>query len=248
MRTRNAIQLISDVRSRCDQPTGFGQQPFITDAEILEWLNQAAAWLWDKLTKTAEHYYLGPPNTFLTVSGQDAYELPPDFYKSVGVDVQFFGVWRAAERFDFQRRNDYQVIGGNAWTWPCTLLYDLWGQQLKLMPMPNQATQVRHFYYPVCPRMSLTDGANGANSIVDGINGWEVFLVDWAAKKCAERDQDFDLAASLSADIAATEARILSMGASRNPGAPPVTRIVRGRGGIMGRRRGGGWGSFGGGF
>lgn len=242
MRTRNAIQLISDVRSRSDQLTGFGAQPFISDAEILEWLNQAAAWLWDKLTKTAEHYYLGPPNTFATVSNQDAYPLPSDFYKSVGVDVQMQGYWRAADRFDFQRRNDYQALGGNVWTWPCALGYDLWAQTLKLFPMPTSATNVRHYYYPVCPRMSLTDGASGGNSIVDGINGWEVFLVDWAAKKCAERDQDFDLANALAGDLAQTEQRILSMSASRNPGAPPMTRIVRGRWGGMGGHRGRRWG------
>src|ERR1700733_7817608 len=159
MRTRNAIQLISDVRSRSDQLTGFGAQPFIADAEILEWLNQAAADLWDKLTKTAEHYYLGPPNTFATSNGQDAYPLPTDFYKSVGVDAQSQGFWRAAQRLDFQRRNDYQALGGDLWVWPQTLCYDLWGQTLKLFPVPPGGSLVRHFYYPICQRMSLSDGA-----------------------------------------------------------------------------------------
>ena len=68
MRSRSAYDLIGDVRSRSDQQTLNGQVAYITDAEILEWLNQAWAELYDLLTKTGEHYYLKQQN-FQSVNG-----------------------------------------------------------------------------------------------------------------------------------------------------------------------------------
>ena len=202
MRTRSAVQLINDVRVRCDQLTSNGATAFIDDATILEWLNQAWADLYDHLVKSGEHYYLSQDN-FVTTSS-DVYPLPPDHYKTMGVSVESNGYYSPIHRFQFEQRDGY-------------------------IPQIQAGFKVRHFYYPVAQRMTLSDGANGANSFIDGVNGWEVYCVDWAAKKCAERDENFDLAAVLGGDIAMTLQRIVSMCSTRNVGEAPKTRIVRGR-------------------
>ena len=202
MRTRSAVNLIADVRVRCDQVTSYGATPFIADADILEWLNQAWADLYDHLVKAGEHYYLSQDN--FTTTSADVYPLPADHYKTMGVSVQNNGYYSPIHRFQFEQRDGYipQIVAGIG---------------------------IRHFYYPVAQRMTLQDGANGANSFIDGVNGWELYCIDWAAKKCAERDENGDLATMLAGDIGQTLQRIVSMCSTRNVGEAPKTRIVRGR-------------------
>lgn len=208
MRTRSAYNLIADVRSRSDQVTSYGAVPFIQDSEILEWLNQAWADMYDHLIKSGEHYYLRQDDFVTTTS--DVYPLPADHYKTMGVSVQTNGYYVPIHRFQFEQRDGYQ-------------------------PQIVAGVPVRHMFYPVAQRMTLSDGASpaGSGSFIDGVNGWEIYCVDWAAKKCAERDENADLAAMLGADIGATLQRIVSMSTSRNPGEAPKTRVVRGKRGLM---------------
>lgn len=213
MRTRSAFNLINDVRVRSDQLTSNGATSFIDDPTILEWLNQAWADLYDHLIKSGEHYYLRQDD-FVTTT-KDLYPLPADHYKTMGVSVQNNGYFQPIHRFQFEQRDGY-------------------------IPQIQAGFNVRHFFYPVAQRMTLSDGGSpaGSNSFIDGVNGWELYVIDWAAKKCAERDENADLAAMLGADIGMTLQRIVSMCTSRNVGEAPRTRIVRGRGAT----RTAGWG------
>ncbi len=140
------------------------------------------------------------------------------------------GYWSPAHRFHFEQRNDYQNVTGD-WTWPVFIYYDFWQNSLHFIPTPNGQYPVRLWYVPTAQRMTLNDGGNpaGSLSVMDGINGWEEYVIDWAAKKCAQRDENFDLANSLLADLKETEAHILSMASSRNPTEAPRTRVIRGR-------------------
>ncbi len=229
MRVRSAAQLISDVRLRSDQVVTAGSVPFIDDSTILEWVNQGYARLYDKLAKTGEQYNL-TQTTITTSNGVFDYQLPPDFFRGVGVDIMIGGYWSPAHRFHFEQRNDYQNVTGD-WTWPVFIYYDFWQNSLHFIPTPNGQYPVRLWYVPTAQRMTLNDGGNpaGSLSVMDGINGWEEYVIDWAAKKCAQRDENFDLANSLLADLKETEAHILSMASSRNPTEAPRTRVIRGR-------------------
>lgn len=229
MRSRSAVDLISDVRSRSDQKTLNGQLAYITDAEILEWLNQAWAELYDLLTKTGEHYYLRQDN-FLAVNGVQDYPLPDGWYKTVLVGVLVGGIWENAHREQFERSNDWQTISGS-WSWPMDVRYDLWGQNLHFMRQPDVNYQVRHWYYPIPFRLTLNDGATppGSASCIDGVSGWEQYAIDWAAAKCATRDENVDLYQMLKADMTEKRVHILTMASTRNPGSAPTTKIIRGR-------------------
>lgn len=237
-RTRSAAQLVPDVRSRCDQLTSNGSLSFIQDSEILEWLNQAWTILYDKLIKSGEHYYLrggGTPGDFQTSSQITDYPIPVDHYKTVGLDLLIGGFYYSAHRFQFEERNNYQSVTGS-WSWPIFVWYDLWQTNIHFIPTPDGSYPVRHYYYPVAQRMQMTPGTTNIandpiaqNSFIDGVNGWEQFVIDWAAKMCAQRDENFELASSLSADIASHEERILSMVSSRHPMEAPKARVIRGR-------------------
>ena len=245
MRSRSAWNLIQDVRSRSDQITSNGQLAYITDDEILEWINQAWAELYDYLIKTGEHYYIRQQN-YISINGVTDYPVPEDHYKTVGVDVQVGGFWQNAHRFQFERRNDYQTVTGD-WTWPVDIFFDIWGQNLHFMPVPNGLYPVRHFYYPAPFRMTLNDGTEaqcpdgtpqgGKASTIDGVSGWEQYAIDWAAQKCAERDENMDLSQMFGAALAQKREHIIKMASTRNVGEAPVTRIVRGRQGTIGPNR-----------
>lgn len=233
MRSRSAFDLINDVRSRSDQKTLNGQTAYITDAEILEWLNQAWAELYDLLTKTGEHYYLRQQN-FQAVAGVTDYPLPDDHLKTEGVHVLIGGIWEMAHRSQFSRALDYQLVTGS-WSWPVDVHYDLWGQNLHFMRPADQNYSIRHWYTPIPFRMTLSDGASpaGSASSIDGVSGWEQYAIDWAAQKCAERDENAELAAMLEKASDKKKAHIVTMSSTRVPGDAPMTRIVRGRNGPM---------------
>lgn len=237
MRSRSAYDLINDVRSRSDQKTLNGQLAYITDLEILEWLNQAWADLYDLLIKTGEHYYLRQQN-FTTLPGVQDQPLPDDHYKTVKVSILIGGLWQGAERTQFDRADDWQILSGS-WSWPSDVHYDLWGQNLHFFRAPDMSYSVRHWYYPVPFRMTLNDGATppGSVSSIDGVSGWEQYAIDWAASKCATRDENLDLYQMLQADMMAKRTHIITMASTRNPGNAPATRIVRGRSAVpsMGR-------------
>jgi hypothetical protein len=237
MRSRSAYDLINDVRARCDQQTLNGQTAYITDQSILEWLNQAWAELYDLLSKTGEHYYLRQQN-ITALNGCTDYPLPDDWYKTVGVDILVGGFWQNCHRMQFERRNDYQTVTGD-WTWPVDVFYDLWGPNLHFIPVPNGLYPIRHWYYPAPYRMTLSDGGSppGSASMIDGVSGWEQYAIDWAAQKCAERDENMDLSQMLGIAMGAKRQHIITMASSRNPGEAPVTRIVRGRQGTVGPNR-----------
>jgi hypothetical protein len=225
-RRRSLKDLVSDVRSRVDQQTSNGATAFITDAEITEWLNKAVAWLHDDIDVAGEFWRLNQ-NTFTTVNSQPDYGLPDDIKKPVGVDIQVGGYWQNAHRFNFEQRNDYQNVTGD-WTWPVFIYYDLWGDYLHFIPTPNGPYPVRLWYVPVTQRMQL-GGDNGASSYIDGINGWEDFAIDWAAKKCAEKDENWEFVQALSGDLAETRERILKLAGTRNQMEAPRARVIRGR-------------------
>lgn len=226
-RTRTLTNLIADVRSRADQASAGGNS-FIQDSEITEWLNQAWAELYDALIATSEDYYLTAV-FFNTTGGTDSYAFSTigatDFYKAKGVDVLLGGTqYATARRFNFQERNDFQVNSG-VWSGPNTndIRYAIWANSIVMRPVPPGTFTVRLWYHPVAARMVL------GSDTIDGVDGWELFVVDFAAKKCAHKDNDGELAAALNDDVEKQRARILSRASTRHPGQAPKVAINRGR-------------------
>ncbi len=228
-RRRSLQDLISDVRSRVDQQTTNGATAFITDSEIAEWLNKGVAWLHDEIDNAGEFWRLSG-SAFNTSASVDMYPLEgiaDDIKKVVGIEIQIGSYWSNAHRFNFEQRNDYQNVTGD-WTWPVFIYYDVWGDYIKFIPTPNGVYPAKLWYIPVTARLVLA-GDNGASSYIDGVNGWEDFAIDWAAKKCATKDENWDLVAALTADLAATQERIIKQCGTRNQMEAPRARVIRGR-------------------
>ena len=250
MRTRQLVDLRADIRKRCDLE---GSTTFLPDADVTELFNQGWARIYGILCTTGENYYLSNV-TFSTVSGQDTYYttsavgvpsgtnlLPTDMWRVKGLDVQVVqtGLWNPAYRFQFGQRDDFQQWG---WNWPAIPKYDYRGSgataSIVFAPIPSGVYPCRLWYYPSAVRL-----ANDSDTI-DGGNGWEIYAIDWAARRAAEKDENYELCARLDMALAEMERSIRAEAASRNAGLAPKIRRSRYRrsDGFWG----GGWGEGGG--
>jgi len=216
-RTRTLVLLRGDVRARVD---AMSTDAFVTDSDLTEWLNQEWAELYDILIGGVDTYYL-KVDAFNTTAGTSSYDLPSDYYKTRGVDVKTTtGYFRNAHRFNFEQRNDYPITG---WSWPDSIQYDIRASKLTFMPSPAGTYAVQHQYIPSAVRMSAD------SDTIDGVNGWELYVVAGAAMKWALKEDNTELASMLANEKAALRARITSVSRDRDSGEAPKVRVVRGR-------------------
>lgn len=226
--------LVANVRSRSDQVTRNGATSFITDAEIATWLDLAGAELHDELCNSESDYLL-KSYVFQTQNNQADYPLPDNFYRERGLETLIGSYKINARRLPFERRNDFQAVAGG-WTWASFPLLSnagpmvgLWDDSMHFVPIPDGGYQVTLWYYPVAALLTTSDGNGGANTYLDAINGWEEFVVDRAAQKCAERDENWDFSQTLAASVAKAKERIRSNASRRVEGEAPRATVVRGR-------------------
>lgn len=98
----SVADIILAVRNRTDMLN----DNFVTDNELMWYINSSCAELDDMLVQTFDDYKL--TSTSLTITENNYVALPPDFYKPRGVDVFIDSVQPYSVRpFNFQERNRY---------------------------------------------------------------------------------------------------------------------------------------------
>jgi len=226
-------QLQAEVQKRADIQNA---TPFVPLADITEYVNRAIARVHGLLADSGEPYYrsLG---TWTTTSQQQTYYttaavgvpagtavLPTDIFRVEGVDCQIQNQrWLNCERFNFERRNDYQA---SDFFWPIvTYLYDFRGSGAQtaifIQPPPPGAVNLRVWYYPTPPQLAVP------TDTWDTANRWDSYVIDWAARLCAEKDENYELCARLDVALAQVESRIKAEAESRISGQAPKIRRRR---------------------
>lgn len=176
-RTATLLSLRTQVRQRADVEQHTRR---FTDAEITLYLNQSWAELYELIIGSGEEFYLSSTTT-TTTSAIDTYPLPADFYRLTGVDVDVGGPQPIPiRRFTFRERSRYLYLDG--WSYGRPVSYRLWGGNIKFTPVPGGAYRVTIWYYPAPVSMS------GDSDTIDGVAGWEEFIVLDAAIKCLHKD------------------------------------------------------------
>lgn len=136
-------QLIQRVRQAADMIN----TQFVSDVEIIDWLNVGMSELHDLLVTEFEDYYESV-YTFDTVVGQEDYSLPDDFYKLKGVDVQEDGNSYTLGRYMNRERNRFQSdVYGQAY-WAKRYVYRLVGNVVRLQPTPQTVETLTAYYVP----------------------------------------------------------------------------------------------------
>lgn len=225
-RLRTAEDLVADVRSRSGSE-GPGDT-FVTDSEILEWINQELAELRGHLRMNE-----GQPHVLLTappiavISGVTLYSLPADFWELISVQALIGGRTRMLEPFMENERAD--LANGNFFATIISPMYRIANNQIEVLPATQDFTMTIN-YAPNTGRLRL--GQTPLDT-VDGYNGYEIAAVYGATATCLEKEK---------LDPSFYEARKVSilqhidaLAALRDAGRPErVTDVTGGLGGDFG--------------
>lgn len=182
---------IADIKERVLDRSDMKNSDFISDTELLSYINSSYAELYDILVDAHEDFFVNFTQ-FTLVSGTSLYTCPTNFYKNLGVDftssvgsaVDTVDDWVELKRFNFRNRNRYDSpraqLGRSL---PSNLMYKLLGNAIAFVPTVNIAGTVRVWYVPA-PTIFTTD-----TQVVDGVAGWEEYIVVDAARKCLMKEE-----------------------------------------------------------
>lgn len=183
---------------------------FITDAanSLDAWINEGVQELHELLAEKFDEDYLETSATFTTVAGTEAYNLPSDFYKLLGVDLTLGSQVISLQPYRRAERSLYKAAVGG----PTLPRYKLTGSQLRLLPAPDSAYAGRYWYIPT--KTLLVNGSDEINFP----NGWERYVVLRAAITALKKEESET--ASLENELALIRQDIERRAEQRDPGAP----------------------------
>jgi hypothetical protein len=220
--TKTADLSLGMLRYFAKKKADMDQSNFLT---LDEWnfnLNQSYYELYDLLITLYEDFFLQEPYSFQT-DGSDAYDLPDDFYKLMGVDCGLSGSntsWATLRKFDFIQRNRYvypQMT--STLTGVYDLQYRLMGNQLHFIPTPQASQSIRVWYIPKLTQL-LKD-----TDICSGISGWTEYIIVDAAIKAKEKEES-DVSVLMAQKMQLLK-RINDSAMNRDVGQPDTISRVR---------------------
>lgn len=176
---------LSSLKTQVQQRTDQEVAGPVADAELTGLINQSYAELVDLLVSQDEEYYISSYDV-TTAAGTTSYSLPADFYKLKGVDIREAsgsGQFTQARPFQWNERNllSNAVLTPALNGPPC--YYSMRGSNLILNPAPDGQRTVRIWYVPCAT--TLVSGSD----TVDGVNGFEEYIVVDAAIKCLIKEE-----------------------------------------------------------
>lgn len=224
---------VATLKTQIREAANMENSQFVSDNELLRYIDMSYAKLYDMLVESFENYYtLGP--IAVTVSTGNTIPYPADFYKLVGLDMNFGGSFYPLKSFEFQERGRWVNANKLAYVGIINAAYKLLSTGIVLYPESSAVGQYRYWYIP--RRTSLTSDT----STVDGVNGWQQYIVIDCAIKCLQKEES-DVSALMAEKNEMIE-RIRSMATKRDASSPrkisDVTNNYMGfsyGGGIYGR-------------
>ena len=174
-----ATVTLAVLKTRARQRADMEDSEFISDSELLSYINSSYAELYDLLVASYEDYHVGNPVEF-TISSGNTYTLPSDFYKLRAIDYKVDGSnYAAMRRFVFADRNSNE----RSRTVDTEMKYRIVGNKIYIEPSSNANGDYRIWYTPSITLLS-TD-----SDTIDGINGWEEYVVVDAAIKMLNKEE-----------------------------------------------------------
>ena len=210
---------LATMRTRVRQRADMEESEFVTDSELNQYINSSYQELYDILVSSFEDYYTLPPVNFTISSGTEYYTLPSDFYKLRGVDASSDGNnYYTLAPFNFlnRNRNNENLMSLDRSSYDIN--YRIVGSRIYFTPIDQAAGSYRIWYIPVATTLSSD------SSTLDGINGWEEYIVVDAARKCLDKEESDTR--MLSAEKEALRQRIINASARRDVGMPKTISDV----------------------
>lgn len=164
--------MIDGARQRADMVNS----QFVTDAELIGYINHVHKRFYNKVTTTFENYYVSTAALSIA-AGTDLYDLPSDMLKLLGLDVNRNGQvmtllpWSLNERNREQRTSD------------APYRYIIRGTKLQILPKPDAAYTGTFLYIPVATEIT------NANQTVEVWNGFDEYIMLGAAVFCKQKEE-----------------------------------------------------------
>lgn len=201
------------VREKADMPVA----GFIADSatSLDAFINEGVELLHDKLVEAYGADYVEKSSTFTYTSGDIS--LPSDFYKLLGVDLNYQGGVLTLSPYNRRERNTYKNAGtfglGNIPRYKLSSVGGISGTgALRLLPPPASGATGTIWYSPVATPLV------NAGDTVNFPAGWEKYVVIYAAMQClAKEESDTSF---LQGQLGMMDARFQSIMENRDVGAP----------------------------
>ncbi len=179
MRAYTVEDLMLKVRQRTDQETS----SFISDAELMDYIDGSFADFYDQITGLYEQYNLTYA-TIVTTQDTQIYNLPANFYKAQGIETSVSGGRKVSlNRFEWADRNNAVDDYGQVSDVGTNIEYNIMGNTIMFNPQPQPGLEVTVWYTPVAPKLI------SKSQIVDGVNGWEELIIADACIKVYEKQE-----------------------------------------------------------
>ncbi len=179
-RTFTLAQLRTRVRERADMENS----EFCSDAEINRYISASHAELYDILVNADPERYMREQTITGDGSTKD-FAVASDYYGTIGVDYLIDTGQHVELRRAFGREINrfHHTVSSQGLVWhPIYNTTTPTTPMLRILPPPESGTY-RH-RYTVSPSDLTTDA-----DIVDGVSGWEEYIVLDAAMKCLEKEE-----------------------------------------------------------
>lgn len=186
-------------------------------ADVNRWVNKGLLELYDLLVEARGRDYYRSSSTITLVSGTVDYALPATFYKLVG-----FRRTAGGALLPYDPAQDAELRDGASMVPNSPRYYQLRGANVTFLPTPGTGT-VECDFIP-----AFTDLAADVDTF-DGVSGWEDYASLFAARRMAIKDESFELATMLAADMGGLAERIRRLSPTRDAGAPKRVKDVRGQ-------------------
>lgn len=205
--------LIAQVRQTADQESG----GLCTDAEITTYINFALAEMTDIAIEAYGEEWLTVSGPMSLTAGQGTYPLPSDFYKLRALIVTDHG----GKNRELRRAGIHDIANIGNLPKGMPVAYRVIGSTVEVVPKPEASYTGAILY--VSASAVLVNGTD-----VLPTYGWEMLVVLEAAKRCARKEENYELVDRLEQDKQATIARVRRAAAMRDAANPDTVRDVRG--------------------
>lgn len=206
-RSVSLLSLRNQVRKRADVEGATARH---TDAEINEYINQSYADLYGAIADKNELYNVSS-YAFNTANGTSTYALPADFWRALMVQGTYAGHTFEMDEFSLPELPALEDAG--TFAADIAFKYATVGDNIQFAPTPRAIYAIKLWYTRAPQRMAADVDT------VDGVAGWEEFVVVDAARKILQVDGK-----SNSGEMAATaemvRKRVVASAAIRNMSQP----------------------------
>lgn len=216
MRPVDLTTLRQRVRRRTDTENEIARFP---DTELDDAINEGIAQFHAERVRIRGQGFDEATTLFSTVAGTETYDLPATLLNVVKVWTKLDGA--EFQLTGYEEPDTDGLVEPASWAMIRNVGFRIVGSQVSLRPIPDAVHTVYIKY--VSTAVKLTAPSN----TVDGVDGLEEFIVAWAGKRFAMKNEASGMVAMFDNEMVSNLDRLRALEHARNAANPPRMQDVR---------------------